>query len=265
VFVVGVALVVTTVFSPTAVAAGARGKMMQPLPQIMMPVEVAGLSTHLNLNLMYTNFELFGPRVNVVQLGIEGQVAILDRLELGVMIPVLVHGWINGSGGDAETEFGNLILNLKLKLVGASRGPFALSMYFNTTLPTTSADLGTREYAGIQGGVAAAGKLGVVTFGANTGPWSFIAEGEGLVIYQIDFFVGAMPLNWLGLQLALQLGIPVHNAGDQTAFAMTPAAQFWPAGGFHIDIGTRIAISDFGRFYTNFARATFNLAIGYDW
>lgn len=125
----------------TSISQPKSATILQPHSQYYIPVESGALDSHLDLQFEYapTDLSFLGSSawIHILMLGLEGQVAIVDRLELGLNIPFLNHCSITGSEGidQGKTELGNLALNLKGKLAGDSRGTFAISAFANTTLP----------------------------------------------------------------------------------------------------------------------------------
>ena len=242
--------------TPTVSAYGDHARATEPIGVTLLPVELGALSSHAGLQFNYSRFDLGSlirgggdTTVNILTLALEAQVALLDRLELGINLPMLVHGWVAGLGRNgSDTELGNLQLNVKAKLLGESRGPFALSIYANTTLPTTSADV-DRDFALIHTGLALSGQLARVTAGIATGPFILAGGDDAIVLYNVDFFVGGRLHRIFAVQLAMQMSAPIEPSGGDVALAMTPALQLYPVDAFHVDVGARIGISDAGRLY----------------
>jgi hypothetical protein len=247
--------------------------MLQPPSQYLLPIESGALDSHVDLQFLYSYWSLsFGGRdlggVNIFLLGLEAQVAFLDRLEVGLNIPFLVHAYAtvassSASASQSDTEFGNIALDLKVKIVGESTGSWAVSAFANTILPTGTG-LSSRDFAATQLGAAGSGTVSIATFGADMGAYWFInGNGSDSVLYLIDLFGGVRIHPMFAAYLGFQIGVPVKPSGGDAAFAIAPGLQFFPIPALHIDLGTRIAVNDAGRAYTPLGRANLTFAAGY--
>ena len=149
-----------------------RPPMEQPMWQQGLPVESGALSSHVGIG-------FYGSEIAdepIYSLGLEAQVAIADIFEIGLNVPLLERGLIMGVVGPLSSKFddirfGNVQANSKLKLFGDSRGSYAFSVYANGTLPTTSLDVGDRDFFALQTGAAFSWRAGIATFGINAGTW----------------------------------------------------------------------------------------------
>lgn len=250
-----------------AAPAEARSDAVQPVLVQSLPVELAMLDTHLALGFTLTAAPaLGGDDVAVFALSAEGQIAIADFIELELNVPFLARGFSAGLGlpGYRDVHFGDLQLGAKIKLFSIWGQPidFALAVYANGTLPTTSLDVADRGYGVVHAGLSASIRVAMFTLGLNTGPWTLFNPSNDRVLWNIDLFTAAWLHRMIALQLSWQLGIPVSPSGD-VAFLLTPALQFYPSGGFHVDAGARIAVTDAARLFTG-GRAAFLLAFAYD-
>lgn len=216
------------------------------------PVEQAYLDSHADLQLAYSHYDDDrGGRafsLDIVTLSVEGQYAILDRLEVGLNIPFLVHGSATaGLRSSDETEFGDIILGLKGKLFGARL--LAIALYVNTRLPTHSGDLG-RDYAMMIMGGGVTVKVIGITLGANLeGDWIINGDGDDLALLGMDFYGGVKLFGRLSLNLAFQFRNAIHPDTDFSPFAILPGVEFNPWRGLRIGLGTRVAVNDDALFF----------------
>ena len=246
----------------------ASAPMSQPLDVMLFPVEIGALSSHVGLQFGFARATLTGLRgtadLNVMNLGLQAQYAFADIVEVGINLPFLVHGWTSFGAGAADTELGNIRLDVKVKLLGSSRGMFALSAFANTTLPTTSGDI-QRDFVLLQAGLAATGNIGPATFGAALGTFALIGGGNtDIVLFNADIFGAARLHRMFGVQVAMQIGVPIEPSGGEVALSVMPAVQFFPIDNLHIDAGARIAITDTGKLYTTGGRAALVVAAAYN-
>ena len=251
--------------SPLGVLAP-RGPMLQPISTLVVPVEIAALSSRVDLQFSYTRLS-FGRRdFNSLALSLDAQYAIHDALEVGLTIPLLTHAFTAlGQLPLTDVTFGNVAINLKGKLYGRSDGPFAVSLYTNTTLPTNShPDINERGFVGIHSGVSATGHLSMLTMGIGTGVYAWVlpSPSPNIVLYLFDFFVGAMLHPMVGLQIAFQVGAPIHPSGGEAGFAALPGVKFFPTPNVHLDLAARIGNTS-GRAYTGGGTAALIFSGGY--
>jgi len=179
---------------------------------------------------------------------IAAQYAFADRFELGLTIPFLRHTRLDPNwsyppqaflvGDEKNTGFGDLILNLKSKIFGSSSGLVAGSLFTNVMFPTTSW-VEDREYAAIHGGIAASGKVSVVTIGGDTGGYWFIQgeDQEDLVHYLLDLYCISRFHRVVAAYLALRFAVRVHPETDTPTFTMVPGVKIFPVKWLHLDVG----------------------------
>lgn len=269
-----------------ATPAHARHEVIQPVLQQSLPVELAMLDTHVGLGFTLSAARTrvangVGDNLAIFALSAEGQIALADRVELEINVPFVARGFAAGLGRPPfrDVHFGDVQLGAKLRLFH-TRGrsvDSGLSVYANGTLPTTSLDLpnfsvGSRGYGGLHTGLSATFCVSMFTLGVNAGLWAtFYAAStvgdvgfskDDIVLWDIDLFTAAWVHPMIAIQLAWQVALPVPPAGD-VAFVLAPAIQFYPAGGFHVDAGARIAVTDAGQVFTG-GRAALVLGFAYD-
>lgn len=231
----------------------------QPESQYLLPVESGALDSHVHLQLMYSHASTEGilghsADWDVAVLGIEGQYAFADRLEVGLNVPFVSYraaSW--GTLSDSDVQLGNIILGLKGKLFGSSSGPIAVSLFLNTLLPTASG-IDNREFAILHGGAAASVSVLMLTFGGDVGVYHLInGKGTDGSIFLVDLFGAVKILPFLGAQLAMQMGTPFYpdEANGDPGVAFCPAVQLFPLPFLHFGIGARIAANDNGRLLYN--------------
>jgi len=238
---------------------------------MFLPMESAYLRTKLDLGLMFTNTSFsigsFSASTSIIMLGIDAQIALAEKFEIGILFPFLLNGTTNvsvgGRGGSSSSELGSLTLKLKGLIAGRNRGDFAVSIFSDFTLPTGT-NLPSREFALWRGGVAGAGRvLPNVNVGGSLGwLWGINGTGTDLVGLAIDLFAGAKFNRYFGAQLGFEILVPVQPSGSDAAFAISPALQFFPLPNFHIDLGARIGLTDAGKIYSLLGRAALVFAAG---
>ncbi len=270
--------------SPAPAPPAARPAIQLPPSLAQLPTESGRLDSHLDLQLLWSHvsysMSFFGSSLSVdadgIMLGLEGQYAFADRFEVGLTIPFLLKSWASVVGGTAsgsgssDTRFGNLMVDLKLKLAGSSRGPYAVSLFANWILPTMSG-IDSREFAVLHGGVAASGALGLLTLGGGLGSfWVINGKGKDGLFLLFDLHAGARFHRVIGAYLLLELGVPLYpDIKDFTpAVALLPGIQVFPLpppiDGLHLDLGVRIATNDQAKaLYTSLSRAQLHFALGY--
>jgi hypothetical protein len=248
---------------------GPGERLLQPPSQYFMPIEAGALDNHVDLQLVYTYFSLsvLGHSVDthVAMLGAEGQIALFDRIQIGLNIPFLNHATAAvGSGVATDTEFGNMLLKLKVKIIGSSSGPFCLSAFLNTLFPTGSA-LKSHDFAGLHGGVGASFGISRFTLNADIAVYDlFGSKGNGLTGLLVDLHAAAKIL-FLAPYLALQLATPLDGIDTHTpGVALSAGLQFFPITWIHLDLGTRVALNDNAKlFYSALGRATLVFGAGF--
>lgn len=239
--------------------------------QYVMPVERGILDSHIELQYQYSRFELADSALNVSILSVEAQYAWNDLLEVGVNLPFLQHAFTSGgtyssSGDTSDTEFGNLMLNLKGRLFGLG-DTFALSLYANTMLPTASG-VDDRSYAMLQTGAAAtADVLGALVGGSVQGIWNIIGNDVDDTAYiGVDAYGGYSFLGILTLKLAFQYTKSVKMPGDGSlsALAVTPGVELDILDVVYAGLASRIAINDDAKlFYLGRASLLFHGGISF--
>lgn len=191
----------------------------------------------------------------------------MDLIELGVHVPFIQYSKLGELNlQDDGINFGYVQANTKLKLMGSSKGPYAISVYANTTLPTTSINLNSRAMAALHTGLAGSTHLlRMFTVGMNVGPWMLFQQGTNTALLNIDLFTAMRIIPMVALQIAWQIAIPLYPSEDNIggAFLIAPALQFFPTKQVHIDLGGRFAVTDGARIYAG-GRAAVIAAVGYD-
>lgn len=270
--------------SSPPVSPAARPAIQLPPSLALMQAESGRLDSHVDLQFLWSHvsysMSFMGTSVSVdadgIMLGLEGQYAIADRFEVGLTIPFLLKSWgsvvggTSSSSGSSDSRFGNLMVDLKLKLAGSSRGGYAVSLFANWILPTMSG-IDSREYAALHGGVAASGAISLLTLGGALGTfWVINGDGKDLAFLLFDLHTGARFHRVIGAYLMLQLGVPVYpDMNDRTpAVALVPGVQLFPLpppiDGLHLDLGVRIATNDQAKaLYSALSRAQLHFAMGY--
>lgn len=221
-----------------------------------LPVERGYVDSHVDLQLHYSRLteelcvlgtcdELV---INAAILSVEAQYAILDRFEVGVNVPFVVHAWANlGSSSDDDTNFGDILLNLKAKIVGFDW--LSVAAFVNTSLPTHSGE-GDRDTSMMQLGGAVTSRFLGVLLGANLqGLWAINGDGDDAALLGMDFYGGYKLFGMLSLTLAFQYFHQIHpdTQGTLTPFAITPGVELNPLRGLRVGIASRIAANDDAR------------------
>jgi hypothetical protein len=275
----------------SARAAFWANSLIMPTPSFsLLPVEAGALDSHVELQLTFTRtcdfalntvnktYPFYTPRspaycINVLWTALDGQYAIRDRLEIGLNLMFLKHTartMIGGSSSDSDTELGNLTLNLKARILGRSRGPFALSVFANTTFPTATFPSGTlhpRDWAILHAGVGVSGALGIVTLGADLGSYWYIRDGKNTDLFLIDLFAGVHIHRVLSAFLALQMDLPAYlpdySPMDGVGLVLSPGVRITPYRGLYLDLAARISATDTARLLYTAGRAALIFAGGY--
>jgi hypothetical protein len=269
---------------PAPAPLAARPSIQLPPSLALMQAESGRLDSHVDLQFLWSHISysmsFMGTSVSIdadgIMLGLEGQYAIADRFEVGLTIPFLLKSWgsvvggTSSGSGSSDSQFGNLMVDLKLKLAGSSHGAYAVSLFANWILPTMSGDI-ERDYAALHGGVAASGAIGLLTLGGALGTfWAINGDGKDLAFLLFDLHTGARFHRVIGAYLMLQLGVPVYpDMNDRTpAVAIVPGVQLFPLpppiDGLHLDLGVRIATNDQAKaLYSALSRAQLHFAMGY--
>jgi hypothetical protein len=195
---------------------------------------------------------------HIVLLALRGQYAIADRLQLGITLPFLANdGALIGPGGvgSFDTGFGDLALHLKVKLAGQSRGAWSVSGFVNSYLPTGSGEP-SREWAVIQIGAAGSVAVSVATLGISLSSlWFAVGNGEPDGVLLVADFRSAFRLGRFFAALGgFELTFPVAVSGDSpfsrrldepAILFFSPALQFFPTSHLHVDLGFRVALTEF--------------------
>ena len=217
-----------------------------------LPVERGYVDSHVDLQLHYSRLTEDTPfgdlEVNAAILSVEAQYALFDRFEVGVNVPFMVHAWANlGPSSDDDTEFGDILLNLKAKIIGFDW--LSVAAFVNTSLPTHSGE-GDRDTSIMQLGGAVTSRFLGILLGANLqGVWGINGGGDDAVLLGMDFYGGYKLFGMLSLTLAFQYFHQVHpdTQGTLTPFAITPGIEVNPLLGLRIGVASRIAANDDAR------------------
>jgi hypothetical protein len=244
-------------------------RLIAPPSQYFLPFEAGALDNHIDLQFMFTSFSLDYPGIAtsttyVYTLGVDAQISLFDRFQVGLNVPFLNHAAVAANTASAkDTEFGNMLLKLKFKLLGSSAGPFALSVFLDTLLPTGTGI--PHDFAGLQGGGAISFGFSRITLNADLSIFDlFGSGGNGLTALILDVHA-ALRVLFLSPYLGVQLGTPLDGwDGHTPAVAISAGLQFYPISMLHLDLGTRIALDDNGRvFYASLGRATLVFGAGF--
>jgi hypothetical protein len=233
------------------------------------PVEKGFVDTHADLQLQYSRLteevctinhcdEL---TINAVVLSLEAQHAIADRFEVGLNIPFMVRSWGTfGPSQEEDTNFGNMILNLKGKVFGTDF--LSVSAFVNTLLPTHSGE-GNHDFAMMFIGGAVGGRfIGIELGAALQGTWLILGDSDDVAFFGLDFYGGYKLFGVLSLTLAFQYLNSIHPDTSASPFALTPGIEVNPIGGLRAGVGCRIAVNDDAR-YLYIGRASLLFHGGY--
>jgi hypothetical protein len=266
------ALAVSLVLLASPAQASPEDRMLVPPSMYLLPIHVGALDSHVDLQLFYTHFTTFGATVDPVVFGAEGKIALFDRLELGLNVPFVTH--VGASFGGAlysDTQFGDMIVPIKLKLLGSSTGMYCFSLFLDTTLPTHSGKIGNkdyRSYANLNGGLAVSlAFLKIIHLGASLGVWGRVSDTSdaNLSIFNIDLFLGVKALRWLAPLLGFQIGVPMTPSGisHDPAATILIGVQFFPIQWIHLDLATRVAFNNEGKAYNSLGQASLIFSGGF--
>lgn len=260
--------VLATIALCTTLAASASADPVRPPGQTILPLQSGSLHKFVDLHFNFSRGSAGTVDFNVAQLTLDGAWSFADRFQVGLTLPFVQHGWLNGGLGQAiaDTQFGNLAINLKLKLFGLGDF-FKLSLYGNTTLPTSSSGSANRDQVLLQIGGAATADLKIITIGGSTGFYGAVGDLNSL-LWEWNVYAGTSILPMFELMVALQWNKNFYNSGGggtaEAGLAIMPYVRFNPILGLHVDLGTRIGVTDFGKIYSYLGRAALMLAVGYD-
>ena len=249
--------------SPRSEAPELPSRMVRPLFAYNRPVESAVLGTGLQMFFDYSS-----DLVSAYNLGFDSRFTVADRVELGLVLPLLIHGLVlrDGMLPEEETAVGNIEVHTTLRLYGHHTRGVAAAGYLGVILPTTSLELPTREVVVLRPGLAVTGQTSIVTLGGDTGVTATLREGEDVVQYGLNGYAAVAPHRIVSLQLALQLLFVVKPAEDEVAAALTPAICFHPIDALSIALGARVALSDAGKIaYAKGTGAELQMSLGYFW
>jgi hypothetical protein len=161
-----------------------------------------------------------------------------------------------------ESQFGDIMLNLKARLFGGET--LGIALYNNIMLPTHSGDY-THSYAHMIPGIAASLKLlGLRLGGSFQGLWLINGEGEDQLALGLDGYAGYSLLGMLTLEVALSFFNSVKPDSETTAIAITPGATVDLFDVLRAGIACRIAANDEGKlFYRGRAALLFHGGISF--
>jgi hypothetical protein len=272
------ALLLALSLLPTTAAAQVQVRDAAPPPRnvwltpagAFLPVEAASLATRVGVAFNYTSNDLLGG-VAHSQLQLHGQLALYDRFELGLMIPLI--SVLAPERGDDQVDLGNLRLDAKVKLWGRSGSPLTLSYFIKIGLPTYSNGDVDRDALGyrVHHGLLVGGEYKGAVYGFSLAPLHWLdISGRDLHLMDIGGYVGYKLHRMIGLQLTFQTVVPLDPSGD-AAVVLSPAVRFSPTESMYIDLGGRFALNEEGRINTGSAilpiggRAQLALGVGYRW
>ncbi len=236
-----------------------------------LPLEAAALGTRVGASFNYTSLKVLGVDISQSQLQLHGQVAFWDRLEIGLMIPIL--SVLAPDRGDDQLDIGNLRLGAKLKLWGRSGTPFTISYFLKATFPTYSdGDVVKREKIGyrLHHGLLASGEYRGAVYGVGVAPFHWITESARRHLMDIGGYVGYKLHRMIAAQVTIQSIVPLDPSGDP-GVVLSPTLRFSPLESLYFDIGGRFALNDEGRINTGSpilpvgGRAQLALGVGYRW
>jgi hypothetical protein len=262
-------LAVTTAFVAGEARAQGTGALAgapaYPVSSFFLPVESAFLQSKVDLQVYFTTFDVGRTSATAVVLALEAKYAIADRIQVGLTIPFLNHGAASGGGvNGSSTDFGNIVFDLKALLVGRSGSELAVSLFLNSLLPTTSANVSSRSFTLLHGGLTVSSFFAKsVTVGVTIGDLAaLVSQGDNSNAVFSDFFFGVSPIPQFNIQLAMQILYPVSPDTASPGVSIAPAVQFFPIPAMHVDLGVRIAANDNGKLYTTLGRAALLFAVG---
>lgn len=235
----GFAFWVTTLLTPHVVLA--------QYSNYYLPIEKGFLDSHIDLQYQYAKFPQPTKGADIEGHGsivsIEGQYVFSDRFEAGLNVPFLVHGAATVNGfGSSETQFGDIFLNLKGKVLG--NDTLSLAAFVNTRLPTHSGD-DPRENASVIPGVAASfGLLGIEINGAVKALWEIEGETSDVVFLGLDAGAGYSLLGILTLNLGMQYVNSLKPSSEWNVLAFVPGVGVDVLDIVHLGLAARIATTD---------------------
>jgi hypothetical protein len=242
---------------------------VQPPTMFNAAVEPGGLSSRFEFQSMHAPLPMGTDEIvrsDAVIFTAEGRIALRDRVELGLNLPLL-HLYLERSRNDGLNvglDVGNLMLLLKLKVLGETTGPFVASLFMDAMLPTQIfAD--HHEYGAVHWGLAATGTRGRFTYGGDLGlELSIDRKTTSFLLNRFDLF-GALRLHRLiALSLTFQLGTLLYPVAVAPAVAISPGVHLLTASGFTLCLSLRGAVTEDARVFNTGARVAWMFNIGYN-
>lgn len=248
----------------------------------LIPLDAAALGSRAGLGFNYTSLGYHDSDIGQMQLLLYAQVAMHDRVEFGMMVPLV--SLIAPGHGETQADLGNLRLEAKLRIWGPSGSPLTVSYFAKATLPTYSNSLINRGRLGVRlhHGLLVGGELGGAVYGASVAPLHVLREeGSNDDFVDLGAYVGYRLHRYVAVQLTFQAMVmpgisspaSATNAPaseTSTAFLLAPALRFTAAPNVHIDVSGRFALDEDGRLYTGTdllagGRAQLTLALDFRW
>ena len=257
--------------------------LLQPLSQYLFPLIGGALDSHIDFQLGTSWYSpTSGLTTTFVPFSLAAKLAIQDRVELGLNLPFLGF-FASGSGGGLSTStndtyVGNMVVDIKVKLAGSSEGPYAVSIYFNTYLPTFTGQISllpfprsgvtlsnpTRDFALLHMGAATSVGVGPVTI---MGGFGFLDLVDGTyrdtTLFLLDLAAAVRAHRMVAPYLGFHLMEGVYPSGGDPGVALSFGLRVLPLSALHIDAGARIGLNDNGRIYNTGGRAQILFAVGY--
>jgi len=266
--------------SPPAMVNQARAgehELQLPPSQVLFPMMVGVLDSHVDFQLGSSWYSTHDVSNKWLLLGLDARIAIRDRLEVGIMLPMASAFVSAGGTSTASTYFGSMALNLKIKVAGRSEGPFAVSLFFNTHLPTSTGNLdlflpiprlgmgGGRDFAILHTGGAASLGLGPVTLMGGVGLLDLVdGSFEDRVLLLFDAAAAWRAHRMLAPYLGFHLLGGAYPADSGTGVALSLGLRVLPWSALHLDLGARIGLNDpSGTLFNGGGRAMILFAAGY--
>lgn len=221
--------------------------------QYYLPIERGVLKSKIELQAQYSSIGDF----DAVFFSLAGAYNF-GRFQVGVNIP-FAQGW----GGDSEWQFGDVRFDLKAKVFSLS-DVFGLAVFANLYAPTHSGD-GTHAFFRLQAGAAASARLlGFEVGGGLEAIGNIVGDDQddGWLV-GLWGFARVPILGLLAVQVAVEYFNSLHPNGDLNAFFITPGVEVALLG-FHVGIGSRIAVTDDARIL-GWGRASLLVNAGYSW
>jgi hypothetical protein len=214
----------------------------------LIPVEGAALGSRIVLGFDYSSQTVDDVELSLSQVWLLAQVAFADRIEVGLMLPLL--STISLDRG-SESDMGNLRLDAKLKLLGRTGGAGAVSYFVKLTLPTYTAEIDDRGSLGVwlHHGVLTGGENKGVLYGLSLALVHWIRSGTDFHLVDVGGYLGYRLLTNFAVQLTIQNTVPAAPSGKM-AIVLSPVLRVTPVARLYFEVGGRFAVSEEGQLNT---------------